>query len=74
MTPGSAPSTAASQEPSFGLGFPFSYSVVSSPKYQRLPSESWARRRRRAGDEDEKGARVLLRAPAGGVLRLTGPE
>ena len=35
--PGSAPSTPACHEPAVLTGFPFSNSVVSSPKYQTLP-------------------------------------
>src|SRR5919204_3514414 len=42
MIPASAPSTPASQEPSLVFSLPFSYSAVSSPRYQRLPSASWA--------------------------------
>ena len=42
MIPASAPSTPASNEPDFETGFPFSYSVVSSPRYQMFPSLSWA--------------------------------
>ena len=40
--PAFAPSTPASHEPSFVTGLPFSYSVVSSPRYQTLPCWSWA--------------------------------
>src|SRR4051812_24754028 len=39
--PARAPSTPASHDPSL-LGTPFSYAVVSSPKYQTLPSRSCA--------------------------------
>ena len=42
MMPGSAPSTPASHEPSVLETSPFSYSLVSSPMYQTLPSWSWA--------------------------------
>ena len=42
MIPGWAPSTPASNEPAVVVGLPFSYSVVASPRYQMLPSESWA--------------------------------
>ncbi len=41
-TPASAPSTPASKEPEVEEGLPFLYSVVSSPRYQMLPAESWA--------------------------------
>src|SRR5512132_3532431 len=41
-TPGSAPSTPAAHEPSFVFSFPFSYSAVFSPRYQRFPAESCA--------------------------------
>src|SRR5688572_19519426 len=41
-TPGCAPSTPASHEPSVETTSPFSYSAVSSPRYQRFPAESWA--------------------------------
>ncbi len=40
--PGCAPSTPASHEPALETTFPFSYSAVRSPRYQMLPSESWA--------------------------------
>ena len=40
--PASAPSTPASNEPQRQTRLPFSYSAVSSPRYQTLPSESWA--------------------------------
>jgi hypothetical protein len=42
MIPGSAPSTPASKEPEVETGLPFSYSAVSSPRYQMFPSLSWA--------------------------------
>ena len=42
MIPASAPSTPASNDPAVVTGLPFSYSVVSSPRYQMLPSASWA--------------------------------
>ena len=42
MMPARAPSTPASNEPSFDTGLPFSYSVVSSPRYQMLPARSCA--------------------------------
>src|SRR5207247_7230223 len=41
-TPGWAPSTPYAHEPSFVFSFPFSYSAVSSPRYQRFPWESCA--------------------------------
>ena len=37
MIPALAPSTPASHEPCLETGLPFSYSVVSSPRYQTLP-------------------------------------
>ena len=40
--PGCAPSTPASHEPSVVFSLPFSYSFVSSPRYQRFPSASCA--------------------------------
>ena len=40
--PGRAPSTPASQDPSVLTTSPSSYSAVSSPRYQTLPSASWA--------------------------------
>ena len=42
ITPASAPSTPASNEPSRETTLPFSYSAVSSPRYQMVPSASWA--------------------------------
>ena len=42
ITPAWAPSTPASNEPAVVVGLPFSYSVVFSPRYQTLPSESCA--------------------------------
>jgi hypothetical protein len=42
MIPGLAPSTPASHEPLVLTTLPFLYSLVSSPKYQTLPSLSWA--------------------------------
>ncbi len=43
MNPGVAPSTPARQVPSVLTTLPFSYSAVSSPKYQTLPYLSWAK-------------------------------
>ena len=40
--PGWAPSTPASHDPSVDATCPFSYSAVCSPRYQMLPSASWA--------------------------------
>ena len=40
--PGWAPSLPASNEPARVLTLPFSYSAVCSPRYQMLPSRSWA--------------------------------
>ena len=42
ITPAIAPSTPASNEPSVEVTSPFSNSAVSSPRYQTVPSESWA--------------------------------
>ncbi len=42
MIPACAPSTPASHEPSVLTTSPFSYSLVSSPRYQRFPDASWA--------------------------------
>ena len=42
MIPGCAPSMPASNDPAVVTGLPPSYSVVSSPRYQTFPSESWA--------------------------------
>ena len=42
ITPGRAPSTPASNEPSRVVMRPFSNSAVSSPRYQIDPSASWA--------------------------------
>src|SRR6187431_2528412 len=42
ITPGCAPSTPASNDPSVDTGLPFSYSVVASPRYQTFPHRSWA--------------------------------
>ncbi len=42
MTPGSAPSTPASNEPSLDTTLPFSYSAVASPRYQTFPQRSCA--------------------------------
>src|SRR5262245_1447794 len=42
ITPGWAPSTPASHDPSVDTTFPFSYSFVSSPRYQTFPQASWA--------------------------------
>ncbi len=42
MIPGCAPSTPASKEPDLVVILPFSYSAVSSPRYQTLPDASWA--------------------------------
>ncbi len=42
MIPGWAPSTPASHEPAVLTTSPFSYSFVSSPRYQRLPAVSCA--------------------------------
>src|SRR5262245_58670988 len=42
MIPACAPSTPASHEPSVLTTSPFSYSLVSSPRYQRFPAESCA--------------------------------
>ena len=41
-TPGSAPSTPASNDPSREATLPSSNSAVSSPRYQTFPSVSWA--------------------------------
>ena len=42
MIPACAPSTPASNEPDLVFTLPFSYSAVFSPRYQTLPSPSWA--------------------------------
>src|SRR5215210_6086492 len=42
MIPACAPSTPASKEPALDVTLPFSYSAVSSPRYQTLPAPSWA--------------------------------
>jgi len=42
MIPGLAPSTPASHDPFVLVALPFSYSLVSSPKYQTVPLLSWA--------------------------------
>ena len=41
-TPGSAPSTPASNDPSWLASLPSSNSAVSSPRYHTFPSASWA--------------------------------
>src|SRR6266545_445398 len=40
--PACAPSTPASHDPAVVTTSPFSYSFVSSPRYQTFPSRSWA--------------------------------
>jgi hypothetical protein len=42
MMPARAPRTPASHEPLVLMTLPFSYSLVSSPRYQTLPARSWA--------------------------------
>ena len=42
MIPAWAPSTPASNDPDRVTSLPFSYSPVRSPRYQMLPSASWA--------------------------------
>src|ERR1700716_1173338 len=72
MTPGSAPSTPASQVPAVLDTTPLVYSLVSSPKYQTLPAVSWAYQSdvRSSSAPDTMSRTTIVRTPRMSLVSL----